>query len=238
MAHTFNTTLRAAFEKPDTRIFSLTNDALAFLTLLSVFALVLETSAAFSEYHTYFKLIEYISVGIFSLEYIARVVTAKSKSGYIFSFFGIIDLLAILPTLLALTNLTFLKSARSLRILRFLRMLRLAKLARVHSKKGAHDLYTINVQIYVVAFLSALLFLGTLLFIVEGQHAHAKDIPTSMFWAFKVILGGIPFEQPHSSVGLAILIATKFVSLILFGLLLNLVNTLMRKVLTGSETDA
>lgn len=238
MNHALSSTVRIAFEKPDTKLFAAVNDVLALFTIISVAALVLETSTAFAFLHSHFKLIEYVSVAVFSLEYCARVFVAKSKVRYIFSFFGIIDLLAIVPTFLALGNFTFLKSTRALRILRFLRMLRLAKLTRIRTKKGSHALYSINVQIYTVAFLTALLFLGTSLFIFEGQHAHAKDIPTSMLWAFKVILGGIPYEQPHSNIGLSILIATKFVSLILFGLLLSLINTLMRNALTGSETDA
>ena len=74
---------------------------------------------------------------------------------YIFSFLGVVDLLAIAPTFLGLTNLTFLKSVRMLRILRFLRMGRLAKIARIGGKK--HDLkdledyssiYKMNIQIY------------------------------------------------------------------------------------------
>lgn len=229
----------AFFEDPNSRTFVFVNDFLAFVTIISVLAIVLETIQSLHVYHTYFKVIEYTSVFVFSLEYLGRLWVAKSRRAYIFSFFGIIDLLAIIPTFLALANFTFLKTSRALRILRFLRMLRLAKMARVHGKaKDAHSLYRLNIQIYVAALGTALLLLGTLFFIFEGHHAYARDIPTSMFWTFKVILGGIPFEQPASMGGLGILIAAKFVSLILLGLLLSLINTLTRKALIGSESDA
>ena len=34
---------------------------------------------------------------LFTVEYVLRVVTAPSKLHYVFSFYGIVDLLAILP---------------------------------------------------------------------------------------------------------------------------------------------
>ena len=58
-----------------------------------------------------------------------------------------------------------------------------------------------------------------------------------MYWSFKVILGGMSFEQPSSLSGTLILILARFVSLILLGLMLNLMGTVMRKVLIGTETD-
>ena len=40
---------------------------------------------------------ELISIIIFSLEYLLRVLVTKKPFSYIFSFYGIIDILAILP---------------------------------------------------------------------------------------------------------------------------------------------
>ena len=155
-----------------------------------------------------------------------------------FSFFGIIDLIAIIPTLLGIGNLTFLKSARALRILRFLRMVRLAKLAKIPKKNMDPDsIYALNIEIYILALLASLLVLGTTLFFFEGGKEYAKDIPSGMYWAFKVILGGMSFEQPNTLPGTIILIIARFVSLILLGLILNLIGTVMRKVLIGTETD-
>ncbi len=68
---------------------------------------------------------EIISVSIFTLEYIARIVCADDKKKFIFSFFGIVDLLAILPFYLA-TGLD-LRSLRSFRLLRLVRILKLAR---------------------------------------------------------------------------------------------------------------
>lgn len=231
--------LRNAFDDANSRLFSIVNDILALATLLSVIAIILETVEALAPYDLVFKAIEYGTVVLFTLEYLGRLAVAKSKPGYIFSFFGVIDLLAIIPTYLALGNLTFLKTARSLRILRFLRMLRLAKLARIGEKPGgAQSLYRLNIQIYAVALTTALLVLGSLLFLFEGDKPYARDLPTSMFWAFKAVLGGLPYPQPETAAGTAVLVLARFASMILLGLMLGLVGTLTRKALIGSEKDS
>jgi voltage-gated potassium channel len=229
--------LKEAFDNPRSRLLVAVNDFLAFVTIVSVLSLILETVQAFHTYALYFRAVEYLTVGLFTFEYLARLYIAKLKSAYVFSFYGAIDLLAILPTFFGLGNLTFLKTARALRILRFLRILRLTKLARVGEKR-ASSLYVLNIQIYAVALATALLILGGLAYLFEGDKPYAQDLPSSMFWAFKVIFGGISYQQPETAVGIAILIVARFVSMILLGLMLGLVATLMRKVLIGSEKDA
>ena len=70
---------------------------------------------------------EIFTVTLFSIEYLMRIWIAKRKLSFIFSFFGIIDLLAILPFFLA-TGLNL--DLRSIRALRLFRLVRLLKLAR------------------------------------------------------------------------------------------------------------
>jgi voltage-gated potassium channel len=230
--------LEDAFDNPDSRVFRYANDLLAFATIVSVAGIVLETVGSLKHYHSTFKMVEYVTVALFSAEYILRVLSTKNKTGYIFSFFGIIDLVAIIPTFLGIGNLSFLKTARALRILRFLRMVRLAKLVRV-GKQGKEEtsLTTLNMQIYGLALVCSLLVLGTLLFIFEGHEAYAKDIPSGMYWAFKVVLGGMSYQQPVSIEGTVVLVLGRFVSLILLGLMLNLIGSLTKKALIGSDKE-
>lgn len=68
---------------------------------------------------------EIISVSIFTIEYLIRVMLVDKKLKFIFSFYGIIDLLAILPI-----YLSFGFDLRSGRVLRFLRLFRLIRLVR------------------------------------------------------------------------------------------------------------
>ena len=78
-----------------------------------------------------FHIFEALSIGIFSVEYIYRVIYAYKESkmkgviGYVTSIFGIIDLISIIPF--------FLKEfidGRFLRILRLFRLTRIFKLGR------------------------------------------------------------------------------------------------------------
>lgn len=230
------TRLRKLFDDPKHDRFAVANDVLAAATIVSVLALVLETVESLAPYHDLFKTIELVTVVLFSAEYLGRLYAAKSRLRYVFSFYGIIDLLAILPSLIGLANLTFLKATRALRILRFLRILRLAKLARI-KRDGTESIYTLNIGIYLTALVSVLILMGSLFYIVETGHAYAKDIPSAMYWVFLVILGGIPYQLPQTGVGQFLLIATRFFSLILLGLLVSLTATMVRKALIGSEKD-
>jgi len=68
---------------------------------------------------------ELVVVTVFSVEYLLRIVAAPAKLAFIFSFAGLVDLLAIVPFLLSGFD------ARWLRVLRLLRVLRVLKL-RTH----------------------------------------------------------------------------------------------------------
>lgn len=224
------------FDNPNSKVFTFVNNFLAFVTLISVLTIVLETVKYFTPYYLFFRGVEYGAAILFTIEYVWRLYLAKPKIAYVLSFFGIIDLLAILPTFLGLGNLTFLKTARVFRILRFLRMVRLAKVVRAE-ETSEHSLTVLSVEIYAVALLSSLLVLGTMLFIFEGAETYAENIPLGMYWAFKVLLGGISYEQPISAGGTIVLILARFIALILLGLMLNLVTKLTRKALTGAENE-
>ncbi len=226
------------FDDQQSPFFAVANNTLAIATLVSILAIVLETVNSVSNYQPLFMLIEYTTTLLFTAEYFLRLWLAKSKSRYAFSFFGIVDLLAIIPTFLGIANLTFLKATRSLRILRLLRMVRLAKLANPKkSLPHPESIYGLNVEIYGIALLLSILLLGSVLFVVEGHTSYAKDIPSGMYWAFKVLLGGMPFEQPLTIAGTFVLVSARFVSLVLLGLLLSLMGTVMRKLLIGTEGD-
>jgi voltage-gated potassium channel len=107
------------------------------LILLNVAAIMLQSfDPVYQNYKTLFFIFEVFSVVVFSLEYIFRIWVVdlkypkepawKAKLGYIFSFMGLVDLLAILPFYLPFLIKIDL---RFLRILRLLRLFRIFKLA-------------------------------------------------------------------------------------------------------------
>ena len=63
--------------------------------LLSVLSVILESVPSIrAEYGDYFNTVEWIFTGLFTLEYAARLASAKNARRYALSFFGIVDLLA------------------------------------------------------------------------------------------------------------------------------------------------
>lgn len=108
------------------------------LIILSVFSIISSTFTNIPYFITQFNYyFEYISIAIFTIEYLLRIWTANllfqdetplmSRVKYIFSFMAIIDLLAILPFYIPFIIKVDL---RSLRMLRLIRMLRIFKLNR------------------------------------------------------------------------------------------------------------
>jgi voltage-gated potassium channel len=71
------------------------------------------------------RAIEIICVVAFTAEYALRLATAERPQRYVFSFFGLIDLLAILPFYLATSH--DLRSVRALRLLRLFRTLKFVR---------------------------------------------------------------------------------------------------------------
>lgn len=78
-------------------------------------------------YRPIFFALEWLFTGIFTLEYVVRLITVRKKRKYALSFFGVVDLLSILPTFVALI-LTGSQYFMVIRILRLLRMFRVLKM--------------------------------------------------------------------------------------------------------------
>ena len=103
--------------------------ALQALIVLSLLALAFETLPTLTDWQrSALHWFEVGSVAIFTVEYLARVWLTKPWRRYVFSFFGLIDLVSILPFYLALGM-----GSEQLRALRLLRLFRILKLARYNT---------------------------------------------------------------------------------------------------------
>lgn len=227
----------AVFEDPREKYFSYVNDILALATVVSIFAIILETVPALGEYRATFLLIEWVTVLLFSIEYVLRLWVSKNKKEYACSFFGIIDLVAILPTIVGLGNLTFLKSARVVRIIRFLRILRLSKLTRIKVKDAEETLgiFGFNILLYAAVLLFVMLIFGVILHIFSTGGGNYWSIPAGMYWTFAVFLGGLPAPIPPGAFGTVIFILAKFCGMALFGLLIGVVGKLFNEWILGRK---
>ena len=127
---------------------------------------------------------ETISVIIFSTEYVLRVWVADRKIAFVFSFFGIIDLLAILPFYLS-TGVD-LRAVRSLRMLRLIRILKLARYTKVVRRfqlafRIARE--EIIVFLFTAAILIYLSAVGIYHFEHEAQPEAFASVFHSLWWA-------------------------------------------------------
>lgn len=161
---------------------------LLVMILASILVVTLESVRSYRyRYHDIFSFLEWAFTIFFTLEYVLRIYCVKRPSGYIFSFFGIIDLLAILPAYLGL----FLINAPSLMVIRALRLLRVFRIfklghfmyeARVisHAVKASRA----KITVFLTFVLSMVVIIGSLMHLIEaGQNSGFDNIPRSIYWA-------------------------------------------------------
>lgn len=118
--------LKEIIENDNTRLGRIFDLSIQGLIVLSLIMFCLETLPDLSEQTRYwFRVAETATVLVFTAEYLLRLYVADDKIKYIFSFFGLIDLLAVLPF-----YLTTGVDLRSIRVFRLLRLLRVLKLLR------------------------------------------------------------------------------------------------------------
>ncbi|MFK2821209.1 ion transporter [Flavobacteriaceae sp. LMIT009] len=177
--------IKSVVEYNDNRFSKIFAFFIQFLILLSIVTFSVETIPDLSpETIKTLHLIELISVIIFTAEYVLRIYVADSKPKFVFSFFGIIDLLAILPF-----YLSFGIDLRSLRALRFVRLFRLFKLARYNRaiKEFMSAVKVAKEQIVLFMFITFILIylsaVGIYYFENEAQPEHFASIFDSLWWA-------------------------------------------------------
>lgn len=225
----------SVFEDPQAPYFSVVNDVLGLATIVSIFAIILETVPTLALHRETFILIEWVTVTLFIAEYLLRLWAVKNRKAYACSFFGIIDLLAILPTLVGLGNLTFLKSARTVRILRFLRLVRLSRLSHLKVKDAEETLgiFGFTIVLYATTLLFVMLIFGVVLHTLGTSNENYWSIPSGMYWTFAVFLGGLPVPIPPGIFGTTIFIFAKFCGMALFGLLVGVVGKIFNEWILG-----
>lgn len=171
----------------DTRTGKLFDVLLLFVIILSVILVLLESvSSIRSEFKNVLITLEWIITVIFTLEYILRILVVKKPLRYIFSFYGIIDLLSVIPTYLSLI-IAGSQSLIVIRILRLLRVFRILKLTR-YSRAGrfiALALWDSRAKISVFLFFVMIIVIitGTLIYLIEGEANGFRNIPVSIYWA-------------------------------------------------------
>jgi voltage-gated potassium channel len=146
--------LREIVERSDTKpgkIFDLCIQALIVVSLISF---TLETLPSLSKSTIRsLRIIESVTVGAFTVEYLLRLFVAKKKSRFVFSFYGLIDLVAILPFYISSGI-----DLRSIRIIRLLRLFRIFKFLRYGKAINRFRLAFLSIRQEMILFLFSTLF--------------------------------------------------------------------------------
>lgn len=170
----------------DTPLGRLFDIVLLILILLSVLTVMLESVKSIDlQFHRLFYVIEWIITIFFTIEYIARIITVKKPWSYIFSFYGIIDLLSTIPLYLSfiLVGSNYLLTVRALRLLRVFRILKITRYIGEGNKlKKALIESRAKIFIFIFAVLIVAIIAGTLMYLIEGEESGFKSIPVSVYW--------------------------------------------------------
>lgn len=181
---------RIIFEH-DTKPGRLFDEALLVLILLSVLVVFADSMPRFSEQYGFVLLsLEWLFTLLFTVEYIIRIIVSPRKKKYIFSFYGLIDLISIIPTYLSLilVGSQFLIIIRILRLLRVFRILKLvrftsASLYLLHALRHSRE----KIIVFFGSVLILVTIIGTIMYLIEGPESGFNSIPTGIYWAIVTI---------------------------------------------------
>ena len=174
-------------EGTDTRLGKLFDIVLLIAIFASVAVVMLDSVLYMRlQYGTLFLYAEWFFTILFTIEYMLRLFSAPNRFRYVFSFFGIVDLLSVLPSYLSLMFVGV-QYLLVIRILRILRIFRVLKLEAYMQQAGflASALRTSQQKI-TVFFLSLVLLVtifGSIIYVVEGPENGFTSIPLSIYWA-------------------------------------------------------
>ncbi len=189
--------------------------------LLSITTVSLETVPSLESNSTTFNVIEWILTGLFTIEFALRLICVRQPLRYLFSFWGIIDLLSILPSYLTLFAAESSRSfviIRSIRLLRVFRVLKLWRMMDEADELGSAVWKARNkIIVFLTVVLVAVTISGTLMYHIEAIASNGTDesdldsqslftsIPEAMYWAIITMTTvGYGDVVPRSAIGKAI----------------------------------
>lgn len=170
----------------DTTAGKLFDLVLLLLIIISIAAVMLESVESIRlQYGRELEIIEWIITVFFTFEYIGRILSVGKPLKYIFSFYGIIDLLATLPAYIDLIfpGSHFLLSLRALRLLRVFRILKLVHFVGAgNSLIDALKKSRTKIAVFLFAVVVICIILGTIMYMIEGPENGFSSIPMSVYW--------------------------------------------------------
>lgn len=211
-------TLKHIVENNDTkwgRVFDLVIQSLIAVSLVTF---SIETLPALSDdTRWWLRYAEIVTVAIFTVEYTLRLALADRKLGFIFSFYGIVDLLAILPFYVASgIDLRAIRAFRLLRLVRAFKIVRYSKAIRRFHRAILIAREEIVLFLFITLLLLYFSAVGIYYFERDAQPEAFASVFHSLWWAavtlttvgygdvYPITLGGRIFTFGVLLIGLGI----------------------------------
>ena len=222
------------------------------LILLSVTSIVLESfDSLAAKYRTVFRAFEFVSVVVFTVEYLARIWTADllypdaahPRLKYVFSFMALMDLLAILPFYLPFIS-------ADMRYLRMVRLFRLFRLFRVFKLGRYIDALQTIVQVIrlsasrlimslaLCAFV--MLFSAIVMYTMEKpvQPEQFPNVVSSLWWAICTLTTvGYGDVYPVTGVGRFFAAVISLVGIGIIAIPTGIIAAGFSEVISGKQTE-
>ncbi len=155
--------------------------------VLSILEVTLESVAHIRiEYGDELRTAEWVFTILFTIEYLLRIVSVQRPIRYVFSFFGIVDLLSIVPTYLSL----IIVGSQSLLVIRALRLLRVFRVLKLAQFVGEAKMLSVAVRgsvrkiiVFLGTVLTLVLIVAAMMYLIEGEESGFTSIPTAIYWA-------------------------------------------------------
>ena len=213
--------LRRTIEETDTQLGLLFDLSIQVLIIASIVTFSIETLPNLDQdILKILAALELTFISIFTFEYILRYLVAERKTKFVFSFWGIIDLLAILP--FYLVSLGFTYNFIMLRAFRLLRLVRILKLGRYSKSLSRMTLaikiarYDLLLALATTAIMLLVASFGIYQFENPAQPDKFSSVFESLWWAlatlttvgygdiYPITLGGRIFTGVILMIGLGI----------------------------------
>lgn len=185
----FKSKIQEIIFEADTFAGKLFDIILLWLILLSVGAVMFESVEDYSlKYGEILSVFEWIITILFSIEYIARIYCVNKPFKYIFSFYGIVDLVSLLPTYFGLflgsDSISTIKIIRTIRLMRVFRILKLIRYVKeANALKQAFIASRHRIIVFLLVVISVATIMGTIIYLVESPEDGFTSIPRSIYWA-------------------------------------------------------
>lgn len=183
-----------------------------FFALFSVAVIFIESGIG-TQYHLTFEewrsfmFLELFITLVFTVEYFLRVLCWPQPTKYVFSFWGIIDLVTMLPLYvlwlwpeIAVNYVFAWRALRTIRVLRMLKLLRYMSSLRIFWTAIISARHQLMVFYFLIAIV--MVVFGSLMYGIEGPENGFTTLGASVYWAIVTATTvGYGDIVPHTAVG-------------------------------------